>query len=156
MPAATVAVMRRRDWLLLLLALDGPDGLDPVRIQKGMFLLAQEGGIPPGERYGFVPYNYGPMSSRLYRDVDALVRAGLAERTRVPGYAWTRVRVTDAGRREAAVLADRARRDPGSAAALRRLAAIKARIVALGFGELLEAVYARYPWVAVRSVFRRS
>jgi hypothetical protein len=149
--------MRRRDWLLLLLALDGaPDGLDPVRLQKGMFLLAQEGGIPQRERYWFVPYNYGPMSSRLYGDVDALVRAGLAERARVPGYAWTRVRVTDAGRREAATLAARARREPGSAEALRRLAGIKARIVALGFGELLESIYARYPWVAVRSVFRRS
>ena len=90
--------MTPADWLLLLLAHDAPAaGLEPVRIQKALFLLAREGGLPPRERYWFVPYNYGPMSPRIYRDVDGLVRRGLAERVPVPGYTWGRVRATDAG-----------------------------------------------------------
>jgi hypothetical protein len=48
--------MRPRDWLLLLLALrQAEEPLDPVRLQKGMFLLAQEGGLPPSDRYEFFP-----------------------------------------------------------------------------------------------------
>src|SRR5918998_2701745 len=94
--------MTPADWLLLLIALEAPaGGLEPVRVQKGLFLLAREGGLPRSERYWFVPYNYGPMSPRIYRDVDALVRRGLLERLPVPGYTWGRVRATAAGKAHA-------------------------------------------------------
>src|SRR5918998_6026715 len=97
--------MTPRDWLLLLVALDGDRvGLDPIRIQKGLFLLAQEGGLPPAERYWFVPYNYGPMSPRLYRDVEVLVRRGLLERRTVDGQTWRGVRATPHGHERAATL----------------------------------------------------
>ena len=143
--------MTRRDWLLLLVGLHPPPGgLEPVRVQKALFLLAREGGIPPRERYWFVPYNYGPMSPRVYRDVDALARAGLVERLPVPGYAWGRVRATERGRERAAQLAREA--DPR---ALRRLREIREDVVALSFAALLESVYDRYPTFAQRSVFRR-
>jgi hypothetical protein len=34
--------MKRRDWLLLFAAYEGaPDGLDPIRFQKGLFLFAK-------------------------------------------------------------------------------------------------------------------
>jgi hypothetical protein len=140
-----------RDWLLLLVAADGaPDGLDPIRLQKGMFLLAQEGGVPPRERYAFRPYNYGPMSPRLYRDLDGLVRRGLVERRPVPGYAWSRFAVTPRGAARAAEL-----RESADRAASARLESIKSAIVRLGFAELLAMVYERYPAYASRSVFRR-
>lgn len=143
--------MTRRDWLLLLVGLHPPpDGLEPVRVQKALFLLAREGGIPARERYWFVPYNYGPMSPRVYRDVDALARAGLVERLPVPGYAWGRVRATEKGQARAAQLAARA-----DARAVRRLAEIRAEVLALSFADLLETVYDRYPAFATRSVFRR-
>ena len=146
--------MRPSDWLLLLIGLDAEPGgavLDPVRVQKGMFLLAREGGIPPKERYWFVAYNYGPMSPRVYRDVDALVREGLVERLPVPGYAWGVVRATDRGRERAHALAATADRR-----ALARLAAIREEVTSLSFAQLLERVYDRYPAFAERSVFRRS
>ena len=143
--------MTRRDWLLLLVGLHpSPRGLEPVRVQKALFLFAREGGIPSRERYWFVPYNYGPMSPRVYRDVDALTRAGLFERVPVAGYGWGLVRATERGRERARELAAAA--DQRAAA---RLAAIRDEVTSLSFADLLESVYERYPAFAERSVFRR-
>src|SRR5918997_4851797 len=122
--------MTPADWLLLLVALDAPPGgLEPVRVQKALFLLAREGGLPRAERYWFVPYNYGPMSPRIYRDVDALVRRGLLERVPVPGYSWGRVRATEQGRERARRLAAAATEREQSA--LRALARIRALVTSL-------------------------
>src|SRR5215212_9438334 len=147
--------MTPADWLLLLVALDAPaTGLEPVRVQKALFLLAREGAVPRSERYWFLPYNYGPMSPRIYRDVDALVRRGLLERLPVPGYTWGRVRATPAGRERARRLAagasDRERRN------LETLRSIRDLVTSLSFADLLETIYERHPQYAVRSVFRRS
>ena len=143
--------MTRRDWLLLLTGLDRTaGGLEPVRVQKALFLLAQEGGIPPGQRYRFVPYNYGPMSAGVYRDVDALVGEGLLERLPVPGYTWGRVRATERGRAEAARVAAQA-----DAWAVARLDVIREHVQGLSFADLLEDIYERYPDYAAASVFRR-
>jgi uncharacterized protein YwgA len=147
--------MTRRDWLLLFVGLDpGPDGLEPVRLQKGLFLLAREGGLPAAERYWLVPYNYGPMSPRVYRDVDALVRAGLVEQVPVPGYRWGRIRPTAAGRERVHALRESA--TAGERRRLRRLDQIHATVTSLSFAALLEMVYARYPQYASASVFRRG
>lgn len=146
--------MTRRDWLMLLIAHDTSQrGLEPVRVQKALFLLAHEGDIPPAERYRFVPYNYGPMSVRVYRDVAALVAAGLVEPVAVPGYTWQPVRATPAGRQHAAAL--EAAASPADRLGIARLHAIHHLVTALGFAELLETIYRRYPEFASRSVFRR-
>jgi hypothetical protein len=145
--------MTPADWLLLLVALDAPAaGLEPVRVQKALFLLAQEGGLPPSERYWFVPYNYGPMSPRIYRDVDALVRRGLLERRPVPGYTWGRVRATEQGQRRAERLVQEA--DDRRRHALGALRDIRALVTSLGFADLLQTIYERHPEYALRSVFR--
>src|SRR5215212_10104898 len=145
--------MTPADWLLLLVALDAPaTGLEPVRVQKALFLLAREGAVPPSERYWFLPYNYGPMSPRIYRDVEALIRRGLLERLPVPGYTWGRVRATQEGRTRAlelvAAAGDRERR------ALDALRSIRQLVTSLSFADLLETIYERHPEYAVRSVFR--
>jgi uncharacterized protein YwgA len=146
--------MRARDWLLLLIAADGaPGGLDPVRLQKGLFLLAQEAGLPRRERYGFVPYNYGPMSRGLYRGLRDLVGAGLVERRCEPGLSWGRYDPTAEGAAEARAL--EAAMGPRARARLARLREIKAQIAAQSFAALLTDVYERYPDFATRSVFRR-
>ncbi len=148
--------MTRRDWLLLLVAAGaGAVDLDPVRVQKGLFLLAQEGGLPPGQRYAFVPYNYGPMSAGVYRDADTLVRRGLLERVAVPGYSWGRLRVTEAGRARAAALRAAADRTEVERRAIGRLDEIHALVTSLCFADLLATIYDRYPAYAARSVFRR-
>ena len=78
--------MKRRDWLLLFAAYKGaPDGLDPIRFQKGLFLFAQRARVPARSKYEFKPYVYGPMSRGIYDDLDHLVDEGLIERVPVPG-----------------------------------------------------------------------
>jgi uncharacterized protein len=141
-----------RDWLLLLLALEDTRPLDPVRLQKGMFLLAEEGGIPPSEQYGFRPYDYGPFSPRIYDDVEALVADGLVELEHAPGYRWSRYTITDIGLAEAQAFVDGM--DDHELAAARWLADAKVNVLAKPFGELLSYVYERHPESAINSVFR--
>jgi uncharacterized protein YwgA len=133
----------------LYFALKGaPQGLDPVRIQKGMFLFAQEGRPPASETYSFLPYSYGPMSSEIYADVDFLEANGMIYAEPVPGYTWKRYRATERGRETALAL-----RDEANPAALRRLYEIKQEIATKAFNRLLRDVYADYPEYATRSVF---
>lgn len=146
--------MKRSDWLLLLLGFKGEGdspALDPIRVQKGMFLLAQEGGIPESERYAFRPYNLGPYSSAVRSDLNQLITQGYVEARDVPGYSWKRYSLTAGGIDYARNLLHE---DIDSGAA-RNLAAIKRRVSGASFNELLEDVYAEYPDYAVNSVFRK-
>ena len=150
--------MRPSDWLLLLIGIDAEPGgavLDPVRVQKGMFLLAREGGIPPQERYWFVAYNYGPMSPRLYRDLERLERRGLVERRDAAeeGLRWRPVGITGAGAARAAELERAA--GASEQAVIAWLRETKRHMRSLTFEQLLTEIYARYPAFAARSVFRR-
>ena len=141
--------MSRRDWLLLYIALKGsPAGIDPVKIQKGKFLMAMEGGLPDNENYAFRPYLYGPMSSPIYSDVERLEAEGLIEGDVVPGYTWKRYKATAAGIDVARNLLEDA--DPNGA---RKLFEIKRHVAAQRFPDLLRDVYAQYPQYATRSVF---
>jgi len=147
--------MSRREWLLILAALKGPaGGLDPVRVQKGLFLLAMEGDVPVEERYEFEPYNYGPMSRDVYRDLGELGADGLIERVEVAGQSWPRFRATEHGRELAQQLVNEA--DPHTRAAARKLYEIKQDIVRKSFADLLNDVYDRYPRYAEKSVFQQT
>lgn len=142
-------MLTRRDWLLLYIALKGaPEGLDPVKIQKGLFLMAMEGGLPENERYSFSPYLYGPMSSAIYQDVEHLESNGLIRGEPVPGYTWKRYTPTPAGVDVARGLLEKA-----DARAARKLFEIKQQVAGQSFPTLLRDVYARYPEYATRSVF---
>jgi len=140
-----------KDWLLVFIADDEVgEGIDPVRLQKGMFLLAQEAGLPVRQRYRFIPYNYGPMSRGVYRDVGLLADERLLVEQPVAGYAWGRLAATDKGRArarellaEAAVTAER----------LEAVRDIRRTVSRTTFAELLREIYRRYPDYAVRSVF---
>ena len=147
--------MTPSDWLLLLIsARPNRQGLDPIRLQKGMFLLAREAGISPRERYWFVPYNYGPMSPALYRDLERMESEGLIERNLVLDESWRRLTPTEAGAQRARALRRRARR--ASPEAVAELSRIKRAIVSMTFSELIADVYRRYPYFARRSVFPPS
>jgi uncharacterized protein len=145
--------LRPSDWLLLLLALrDASKPLDPVRLQKGLFLLGEEAGLRKSEAYRFEPYDYGPFSAEIYRDLQDLMDAGYAKELPVPGYSWKRYTVTPRGIGQAEGLLTRL--DPQQRGVLRRLAAIKAELLALKFNGLLRRVYSSHPDYAVNSVFR--
>jgi uncharacterized protein len=145
--------VKPRDRLLLFIALDGaPNGLDPIRLQKGMFLFAMEDESRSGEVYEFVPYHYGPMSAQIYRDLEHLVERGLVEAAPVRGQSWARYSATEDGLRAAQELLNQ---EPSQAAA-RRLHAIKVDVASHTYRQVLEDVYDRFPEFASKSVFRRA
>lgn len=145
--------VKPRDRLLLFIALDGaPRGLDPIRLQKGMFLFAMEGESRTDEVYEFVPYHYGPMSTQIYRDLEELLEHGLIEAHPVKGQSWARYSATEDG---LVAARDLLAQEPSQAAA-RRLYEIKVDIASRTYQEVLEDVYDRFPDFASKSVFRRA
>ena len=136
--------MDRKDWLLLLL----DEELDPIRIQKGMFLFAKESGARDRELYEFVPYNWGPCSFDIYDDLDSLHRDGLIERRPVPGKSWYKYQISPAGRDFTSTL----RLPKGDS--LDYLGKIKSAITRASFNRLLDNVYKRYPEYAINSHYR--
>lgn len=146
--------MRPRDWLLIFLALpteegDTPPKTDPIRIQKGLFLLAMEGDIPEAERYDFVPYNFGACSFDIYGDLDLLVREGVLERIQAAWDSWPTYRPTSAGFKQA-----REAMQAADAKTIGRLRGTKARLSKQGFAGMLREIYQKYPDYAVNSLLK--
>jgi uncharacterized protein YwgA len=144
-------LMRRADWLLLLLSdrtLD-PDGsttLDPVRIQKGMFLLSKRG--PHKQLYDFQPYNWGPFSRDVYSDLDQLVAQGLVEQESRPGQSWSLYKLSEDGYMLASKVASSTDEN-----AVRWMAQLRRYLTSRSFNELLTEIYSLHPEYATRSQF---
>jgi|SRR5450759_4842313 uncharacterized protein len=138
--------MTRRDWLLLLIG----NGIDPIRIQKGMFLFAMESEAPADQKYKFEPYNWGPFAQPIYADLEGLQGAGLIERTQVQGASYYRYRRTEAGDERATVLAEQA-----PANLVQAVGDARSAVTGVGFEALLRRVYSKYPEFAGNSLFKR-
>lgn len=141
----------RQSMLLLLISKADAPGLDPIRIMKGQFLLAME--VPAHwmraeARYAFVPYNYGPYSSEIYRDLDLLEQMNLIGRTTLPGRSWSYYYSTEAGTACADEIASTL--EP---ALVKYIDSVRHFVSSVSFSDLLRAVYQRYPEYAVNSVF---
>ncbi len=141
--------MQPSDWLLAFIDAGGGRPADPVRLQKGLFLLAMSGELPPGERYAFEAYAYGPMSRALYADLRALAREGLVELVDVAGERWQAARITARGAARV-----EGRSVVYGAAALASVGGLRRELDALSFDGLLRRVYRDHPEFAVNSVFR--
>ncbi len=151
MDAAT-ELTPRQEMLLAFLGADGGEKLDPIRIQKGLFILAMEtpqDWLPSEARYEFEPYNYGPYSSAIYRDLDELERRGYVETTSVAGRSWDYYALTPEGIKAAETVS----RGMDSRA-LQYFQRIRDFVGMVSFRKLLTAVYERYPKYAVNSVFK--
>jgi hypothetical protein len=153
---ATRRTIARSDWLILFAAFEGaPDGLDPVRLQQSLFLFSRCPGVPPRSKYVFEPGVYGPISDELYEDLDRLVDERLLEPVAVKGAHWSLYKPIDATFERATGILRWAEADD-LVDATRQLAEIKHYVSSVGFGELLERVYAEHPEFAVNSVFCRA
>jgi uncharacterized protein YwgA len=152
--AASRESMYRSDWLLIFLAdpaLQGvrPRSLEPLRIQKGMFLLSMRGSGELADLYDFCAYDYGPFTPEIYRDLDALSQAGLVAEEAVAGRSWRTYRPTTEGVARAIRLAK------GMAPEARQLVDQTYQFVTThSFLALLRAIYAEFPEYAVNTVVK--
>jgi hypothetical protein len=154
--SASRRMIARSEWLILLTALEGaPGGLDPVRLQQSLFLFSRCPGVPLRSKYAFEPGVYGAISDELYEDLDRLVEERMLEPEPVKGAHWSLYKPIDATFERATRILRRAEADDLVDAA-RQLAQIKQYVSSVGFGELLERVYAEHPEFAANSVFHRA
>lgn len=143
----------RQQSLLVFLGGDDKKRLDPIRIQKGLFILAQEtpeDWLSSEARYRFEPYRYGPYSPEIYYDLDKLEGLGYAKTTRVIGQSWNYYSLTPEG--------EELRRDVAEgmdARAVEYFRRLRDFVGSLSFRKLLTTVYEHYPAYAVNSVFER-
>jgi hypothetical protein len=146
----------RIDWLILFAAFEGaPDGLDPVRLQQGLFLFSRCPGVPPSSKYAFEPVIYGPASNELDQDLYRLAGGRLLQPVPVRGMRWCLYKPIDTTFERARGILRRAEADDLEDATC-RLAEIKKYVSSVGFGELFEHVYAEHPEFAVNSVFHSA
>jgi hypothetical protein len=157
--------MTRSDWLLAFLAaapadrlgpdfLDAAASLDPIRIQKGLFLFQQQDATetpallqqPP---YEFEPYAYGPFAQSIYVDLEQLHRFGLVDQFPVAGQKYSRWQLTEDGRSRVEELVANGEIPAQVVPRLRRAKKI---VVSQPFADLLRYVYGRYPQYASESV----
>ncbi|HUA74016.1 MAG TPA: hypothetical protein VL988_04590 [Solirubrobacteraceae bacterium] len=146
----------RADWLALFVASDGaPGGLDPVRLQQGLFLFSRCPGTPTRSKYVFEPGIYGPSSDELDADLDRLAAGGQCELVPVRGASWSLYKPTDAAFDYAGRTLRQAE-DEDLLDVARELSRLKRYVSSVGFGELLERVYTEHPEFAVNSVFHAA
>jgi hypothetical protein len=154
--AAVHPMVERSEWLVLFTAFEGaPPGLDPVRLQQGLFLFSRCPDLPSRSKYAFEPGVYGAISDELYEDLDRLVGERMLEPVPVKGAHWSLYKPNDATFERAKRILSRAEADDLEDAT-RQLAEIKQYVSSVGFGDLLERVYAEHPELAVNSVFRSA
>lgn len=140
------------DWTLLVLAAARGEHLQPVQLQKALFLLGQNvpalksGALP---FYQFRPYDYGPFCSAIYRDLEDLQELGDVIAERSANTTYVTHRATPQGLRRAADLRGHL---PTNVASY--LDALVAWVRAQSFASLLRSVYQAHPDMAANSVFQ--
>ena len=116
-----------------------------LEITKWAFLTALE--MPSGggsSFYDFLPYQYGPFSFTMFREVDGLARKGYLRDVEWNGYAaWE---LPGDMRGNTANLARDVRRDA---------ARVVERFISKSDDELIDYVYDRFPWYTANSKIRR-
>lgn len=126
--------------------------LDPIRIMKGMFVLASESPVTwlsRDARYKFEPYHYGPCSFEVYRDLDLLVHLGYLCAREAPGQSWKYYSLTSKGQVVRRTVAKSF--DPKLVDFISR---VRDFVGSLSFRDLLSVIYRKYPEFAVNSVFK--
>jgi hypothetical protein len=146
-----VALISRRQEVLLMFLGVSATPVDPIRIMKGMFLITKkmpEEWLPQEDRYDFVAYDYGPCSFEIYRDLDTLERQGLVRADEVSGESWKKFSVSSSGKAELVRLEPTFAREARS-----YISRVREFVGRLSFQQLLKSVYAAFPEYARNSVF---
>lgn len=146
--------MDRRDWALLTIAAAGGDRLQPVELQKSLFLLGE--GLPEqvGDNfYDFKPYNYGPFDHQVYADAESLAAEGYVRVLPAERGRWREFAASESGLTRAKELVDSGVVDSGAFDFLTRVVEW-AR--GKSFNELVRSIYRQFPRFRENSVFQDS
>ena len=145
--------MKPSDWTLLVIAA-GRTPLQPVQLQKALFLLGKNLSLETLRTetfYDFYAYDYGPFSTTVYSDAEWLATEGLVAISQPPEARFKRFHATEPGAARAADL----RRDIGGPA-LSYLDRVVAWVQRLTFNQLVRSIYAAYPEMRTNSVFQEQ
>lgn len=141
-----------KDWTLLVLAAARGQSLQPVHLQKALFLLGRQLSLDQlkvDSFYQFEPCDYGPFCSAVYADADALESEGLVRIDQPPYRSYRQYSATDNGLAVAREL--RKSLDPDVAAYLDRLVEWMS---GLSFQQIVSAIYDAFPEMKANSVFQ--
>ena len=144
--------MERRDWVLMSIASAAPSYLEPVQLQKSLFLIGEnlsKKEIGTADYFKFRPYDYGPFSADVYHDAEELQAQGLVVIARAVGSGYRKYAITEAGRYRAAAV-----REGLSAKARDYVGKVVEYVTSLSFDDLVTAIYRAYPSMRANSVFR--
>lgn len=137
---------------IILAALGAGDGATytPVQVQKLLFLIDRKlSGPTGGPFFKFVPYDYGPFDSDIYRCLDELSLDGFVEIIREPGLRWNKYRLTPEGLAAGAKILESV--EPK---ARNFILVLNTFVRKLSFAELVGAIYKAYPEMKENSVFK--
>ena len=130
-------MLHRQKALLSILQQVGGQA-STLQMMKWAFLLGQETPSHGGKTfYHFIPYRYGPYSFTLNRETDTLIRNGFVEKA--DKKTWE---LTDCGREQSVELPKQIAQD---------ITALTNQYGQLSGSELIDKVYAKYPWFTVNS-----
>lgn len=144
--------MKPKDWTLLVIAAAQPNPLQPVHLQKTLFLLGRKltlKQLQVKKFYRFEPYDYGPFCAEIYADTEALMAEGLVHIDQPAFQSYRLYSVTRAGIVRAETL--RAQLNQDVRGYLDRLVAWARPF---SFNQLVSAIYGLYPDMKVNSVFQ--
>lgn len=136
--------------LLVALASCGDQKLSPIQLQKLLFLIDKKiGDRLGGPFFHFEPYHYGPFDKGVYYVAESLAQNGLlqtiaAERGRYNYYHLT-PKGSDTAKR---IL----KKMPSEISEF--LSTLGQFVITRHFKDLLRSIYAEYPDMAVKSIFR--
>ena len=144
--------MSPRDWTLLVIAVSKRGPLQPVHLQKAVFVVGRRltrEQLQTREFYTFIPYDYGPFCADVYTDAQELENDGLIHIDHRPDLSYPLYSATEAG--YAAVRELRRALTPEVVAFVDRLVEW---VTTLTFQQLVSAIYQAFPEMRVNSVFR--
>ena len=144
--------MTAKDWTMMVIASERSKPVQPVHLQKALFLLSRK--LTPSQLqvatfYEFEPYDYGPFCSQIYSDAEALYSDGYVHIDRPPVLSYALYCATEEGYNRAATL--RAWLAPEVAKYLEDLVAWT---TSMPFKRLVSAIYREFPDMKVNSVFK--
>ena len=126
---------------------DASEPMDGLRMQKGVFLLTQNGSDEWNELFPFGPYDWGPYSRVLASDLRSLTTLGLLSDDLSPDNRYGAYRTTTKGENEIRDLHLGEKQTTF-------IQAVSSFVTSRPFSHLLKDIYAAFPTYATESKFK--